>query len=110
MADSPYIDVSKFPPDEKEHIIDLAKKYNALREDVDGVIGVTDEEKQETFMVFAKIRKFVMALHGNRFNFLILIATFNWGLAIVKQLGGLSPDQTSHLWDALIKLIEKASG
>jgi hypothetical protein len=52
---SQYIDISKFPDDEKPHIIGLALAHNALCEDVDRISGATAEEKMEMHAIFGKI-------------------------------------------------------
>ena len=103
---SQYVDISKFPEDEKPHILDLATKHNALALDVDGISGRTPEEKQEFHGLMGVIRRVFHFCHGKRFHILVGLATVNFGLNVSKQLG-LSPEQASRLLEATLKLLEK---
>lgn len=106
MTGGPFVDVSKFPPDERPHIIDMAVKVNAIKEDVDGISGVTPEDKAATYAAMGRMRQLVQILHGQRVNAALLSFQAYIILAILKQFG-VQPDQFNHLFDVVIKLLEK---
>ncbi|HEY9745586.1 MAG TPA: hypothetical protein V6C99_05160 [Oculatellaceae cyanobacterium] len=84
---SQYIDISKFPDDEKPHIIGLALAHNALCEDVDRISGATAEEKMEMHAIFGKIRVLLRHLHGRRFSISLLTLEVGFIIFILDRLG-----------------------
>lgn len=84
---SQYVDISTFPPGEQAHIIDLAKRHNALAEDVDAISGNTLEEKIEMHEIFAQIRKWVHYLHERRFSISLLTLEVGFIIFILDRLG-----------------------
>lgn len=84
---SQYVDTSKFPPDEKAHILELAEKHNALCLDVDGISGRTEAEKQEFHGIMGILRKTCAFVHSKRFQVLVGLISTHYGLAILSQMG-----------------------
>lgn len=82
-----YVDISRFPPDERPHIIDLAQKHNALSEDVDKVSGATPEEKREMHIAYEKIRRLVHQFHARRFSISLLTLELGFIMFILDRLG-----------------------
>lgn len=103
---SQYVDLSKFPPNEKAHIIDLATAFNALREDVDLITGSTPEEKASMFKAFGHLRGVIHWLHGKRFNLTLFIVSLYFGTGFLEKIG-LDPSQATRLFEVLIKALEK---
>jgi hypothetical protein len=103
---SQFVDISQWPPNEKAHIVEMARKHNALSLDVDGISGITPEEKQQFHGLMGNVRRLFARLHGKRFHVLLGLATFHYALSTMKQLG-LSPEQASRLVEAAIKILEK---
>jgi hypothetical protein len=97
-----YVDISRFPPDERPHIIDLAQKHNALSEDVDKVSGTTPEEKKEMHMAYEKFRKLVRCLHAKRFSISLLTLELGFIMFILDKLGL----NTRNIIPDLIQLIQ----
>lgn len=84
---SQYVDIDKFPPDERPHIIELAMKHNALSQDVDQISGATPEEKAEMWDLFKKARAVAHYLYQKRFNYTMGVAALYMGMGILKRLG-----------------------
>lgn len=84
---SQFIDVSKFPVNEQPHIIDLAHKYNAVRSDVDGIIGTSEEEKNMMHALFAAVRGAGAKLHGKRVNIFLASAQVWLITYVLKGIG-----------------------
>jgi len=109
MEASQYVDLSKIPPDEKPHIIELATLHNALRKDVDLITGSSDEEKKTMGLVFGYFRKGALWLNSRRFSVFFAVSTIYMVTGVLERWG-LDQEQISRLAEALIKLAEKAAG
>lgn len=81
---SQYVDISKFPENEKPHIIELALRHNALNEDVDKISGSTPEEKTE-FHSFTK--RFRVLWHFIQTKGFIALIVGWFITTILKNLG-----------------------
>ena len=84
---SQYVDLSKFPDDEKPYLIELAIAHNALCEDVDKISGSTPEEKMEMHAVFGKLRTLLHRLHAKRFSISLLTLEVGFVMFILDRLG-----------------------
>jgi hypothetical protein len=109
-----YVDLSSWPPDEQPHIMEFARAHNhlgvkvdAMKEDLDGISGKTEQEKEEFHAAMGGLRKVFHFFHSHRFNVLVASATGSCFIFMAKQLG-MKPEQFSRLIDALIALMEKA--
>jgi hypothetical protein len=84
---SQYVDLSKFPDNEKTHLLELAIAHNALCEDVDRISGATPEEKIEMHAVFAKLRLLIHQLHAKRFSISLFTLEIGFIMFILEKLG-----------------------
>lgn len=84
---SQWVDISKFPPDERPHIIELAEKHNALSEDVDKISGSTPEQKADMHHLFEVVRGGFHYLHTKRFNIGLLTLQMGAVVFILDKLG-----------------------
>lgn len=99
---SQYVDLSKFPDDEKPYLIELAIAHNALCEDVDKISGSTLEEKNEMHAAFGKLRSFIHRLHARRFSISLLTLEVGFIMFILDKLGL----NTRNLIPDLIQLMQ----
>lgn len=102
---SQWVDISKFPPDERPHIILLAEKHNALAEDIDKISGDTPEQKAAMHHFFDLVRRGLNYIHTKRFN--ISLLTFQVGV-VVFILDKLGVD-IKHLASEIIKIVKALS-
>ncbi len=84
---SQFIDSAAFPQDESTHILDMANKHNALNADVDRISGATADEKEETHMMFEKIRKLNHRWQTRRFGISLLTLEVGFIMFILDKLG-----------------------
>jgi len=84
---SQFVDISKFPPDERPHILELAEKHNALSVDVDKISGVTAEEKADMHNLFALVRTVLVKAHSKRANIFLATAQAWVVVYILKAVG-----------------------
>ena len=107
------IDLEKFPKEVKPEVKHMAQQFNAfvgdvgdIRTELDRVTGQTQEEKEEMFGFFARVRSLFLYLHGKRFNITLLSVQASIAVWLLKAVG-VPLDQVGRLLEAVIKLVEK---